>query len=67
MFREALIKSPFRPEPVERHCNLLMVFDLFRSWFDKLTTNGINQRFFSDVPNKPVRPEPVEGQCMMPR
>jgi hypothetical protein len=24
----------------------LILFDLFYSWFDKLTTNGINQRFF---------------------
>jgi len=23
----------------------LILFDLFPSWFDKLTTNGINQRF----------------------
>ena len=30
---------------------------LFRSWFDRLTTNGIMS---------PVRPEPVEGRCRAP-
>ena len=31
----------------------------FRSWFDKLTTNGI---FFNRFEYLPVRPEPVEGR-----
>ena len=37
-----------REEPyklVEGHFMWLILFDLFHSWFDKLTTNGINQRF----------------------
>ncbi len=42
---ETRIKSSVRPEPVEGLCYGLIVIDLIRSWFDKLTTNGLNLRF----------------------
>ena len=43
--REARIKLSVRPEPVEGLCYGLIVIDLIHSWFDKLTTNGLNLRF----------------------
>ena len=42
MFKKALLKSPVRPELVEGFLVPLIDRDLIRSWFDKLTTNGLN-------------------------
>ncbi len=43
--KETRINPPVRPELVEGICYGLIVIDLIRSWFDKLTTNGLNPRF----------------------
>ena len=44
-FRETLIKSPVRPEPVEGHkLKALNTGVLTSMWFDRLTTNGLDQR-----------------------
>ena len=42
--REALNNSTVRPELVEGFCNRLIGMNLIHSWFDRLTTNGLNQR-----------------------
>jgi hypothetical protein len=34
---------------VEGHFKRLILFDSFHAWFDKLTTNGINERFPSSL------------------
>ena len=41
--REALIEPPVRPELVEGLVVSIDDIDLIRSWFDKLTTNGLNK------------------------
>lgn len=38
-----------RPEPIEGFPKQLIHYDLIQSWFDQLTTNGLNQRFPSEL------------------
>ena len=54
-----LLYDPIRPEPVEG----LSIFNNFRSWFDKLTTNDESRDFWDTTLAKAAITELLKAEC----